>query len=121
MKNLIEGKSPNLVEGNFLYDWVYIEDIVKALCAIADKGINQKSYYIGHEKLYTFKEIANSVKNIINPNVVLNFGAYKDSINIDYSKINLSELRVDTGYFPDNDFEESIIRTSNWIKENFIF
>lgn len=116
ISNLLKGKSPDLVEGNFLYDWVYIEDIVKGLYAIAEKGKNQKSYYIGHEKLETFKEIALQVRDILNPDVKLKFGVYPDAMALDYNKVDRQELFCDTGYRVNSDFKESILKTAEWIK-----
>lgn len=117
LTNLLQGKSPDLVEGNFLYDWIYIEDIVEGLLAIGEKGLNQKTYYVGHENLLTFREIVENVRDIVNPNVELKLGVYSDTVNIDYERIDRTSLRKDTGFSPCSDFKESILNTVNWIKK----
>lgn len=118
MCSLLQGISPNLIEGNGLYDLVYIDDIVGAFLAVAEKGKNLKTYYVGHSKLKTFKELFTEIGQILNPNVKMNFGAYKDENLIDYSLINTNSLFEDTGYIFQSDFKESILKTSKWLKKN---
>lgn len=120
MISLLKGESPKLIEGNNLYDMVYIEDIVDAFIAIAEKGVSGRTYYIGHRVLKTFKEWMLEIRDIINPNVELKFGEYKDPLNLDYSYVDLDMLFNDTGFECSKDFREQIIETCDWIKDNLI-
>lgn len=117
-KSFIKGTPPKLVEGNFYYDLIYIDDIVDALIAIGNKGINQKNYYIGHRKLKKFKELVQEIKDIINPKIELKFGELKDSSVLDYSFIKLDELYEDTGYDIKSNFKKSILNTVEYLKNN---
>lgn len=117
MKNLLCGKDSNLVSSDTPYDLIYVDDVARMFVAMAEKGIDQKTYYIGHSRLSTFGELFNTIKDIINPQGVLNFGVYKDKTEIDYTLIRLDELEKDTGCFPVADFKESIVKTSSWLKE----
>ena len=114
---LNKGQSPKLVAGNNLYDIVDIRDIVRAFEAIGRLGKTQKRYYIGHRKLKTFRELMIQIRDIINKNVELKFGEYKDNQNIDYSMIDLNALYNDTGFECECDFEDSIKITSEWVKK----
>lgn len=116
ISKLMQGISPDLISGDSLYDLIYVDDIVKGLLSIAFKGKNLKSYYLGHENLLSFREIFSNVGKIINPNVKLNFGAYPDSSEIDYSKIDIKALKNDTGFFCSSDFESSILKTAQYLK-----
>lgn len=118
ISQLLNNESPKLVSGNSKYDLIYIDDIVDAFLTIYQKGINMKSYYIGHRSIKSFKEIFNNIRQIINPQITLQFGVYKDDTNIDYSLINVEELYIDTGWSAKSDFKESILKTAEWIKEN---
>lgn len=120
MINLLKGESPKLIEGNNLYDMVYIEDIVDAFIAIAEKGVSGRTYYIGHRVLKTFKEWMLGIRDIINPNVELKFGEYKDPLNLDYSYVDLDMLFNDTGFECSKGFRGQIIETCDWIKNNLI-
>ncbi|MBQ7214540.1 MAG: NAD-dependent epimerase/dehydratase family protein [Synergistaceae bacterium] len=85
IKNCYEGKPSRLIEGNNQYDIAHISDIARALYLIGEKGINMRSYYIGHRKLRTFREIVCNIRDVINPQAELRFGKYQDSLNLDYS------------------------------------
>lgn len=117
-KNLIEGTSPKLIEGNNLYDMIYIGDIVDAFIAIAEKGKTGRTYYIGHRKLKTFRQWIEDIRDIVAPNVKLKFGEYKDPLNMDYNCVDLDQLYNDTGFEANYDFEKTIKETYIWIKEN---
>lgn len=118
MKQLMEGLSPKLIEGNNLYDLVYIDDIAKALFFIGEKGKNFKRYYVGHRKLGIFKELMCSIRDIISPNIELQFGAYPDAPALNYDEIDLDDLYRDTGFECKADFKESILKTATWLKDN---
>lgn len=116
IKNLLNGQSPKLIEGNNDYDMVYIGDIVDAFVSIAEKGVNQRSYYIGHRKPAKFRTLMEEIRNVINPDVELLFGAYKDTSNVDYSLVDLDALYNDTGFECKADFRDSILKTAEWVK-----
>lgn len=117
INQLNKGISPNLIEGNCEYDMIYIDDIVSAFIAIGEKGKNQKSYYVGSRVIPNFKDLMNRIGNIINPDIKLNFGTYKDTMQLDYSKIDLDALYNDTGFECNADFEESILKTAKWLNK----
>lgn len=116
ISKLNKNEVPKLVTGNNKYDLIYIDDVVNAFISIGEKGINQKSYYVGHRKLKTFREIVTDIRNIINPNIELVFGEYKDNLDMDYSLIDLDALYNDTGFECKADFKESILKTAEWVK-----
>ena len=119
-KNLIEGTSPKLIEGNNLYDMIYIGDIVDAFIAIAERGKAGRTYYIGHRKLKTFRKWIEDIRDIVAPDVELKFGEYKDPLNMDYSCVDLDQLYNDTGFEANSNFEETIKETFEWIKKNLM-
>lgn len=118
IRSFLKKERPKLVEGNYLYDWIYIDDVAKGLIAVGDRGKNLRSYYLGHSDLTTFKEIIKKVRDILCPELDLIFGEYPDSSLIDYSRIEIKKLEKDTGFIPLSDFKESILKTAEWIKQN---
>ena len=118
--SLLKGQSPPLIDGNNLYDMVYVEDIIGALIAIAEKGVAGRSYYIGHRKLQTFRQWAEAIRDVVNPDVQLRFGEYKDPLNMDYSVIDTDLLFKDTGYECNSDFHETLLQTAEWMKRNLL-
>lgn len=116
MKNLLDNRPCQLIEGNNLYDMIYIDDIVRAFALIGEKGKHMKSYYIGHRQIGTFRELIENIAQILNPSCPLLFGAYPDvPSGVDYSKIDLNALYQDTGFECSADFRESILKTAHWL------
>ncbi len=117
ISKLSQGESLNLIEGNNLYDWTYIDDAVKGLIAVGFKGSSGKQYYIGSRVLPTFRKIIENVRDIICPEATLNFGTYNDKTFTDYSQFDLNALYIDTGFECKADFKESILKTAEWLIE----
>jgi nucleoside-diphosphate-sugar epimerase len=118
LRKFIRGEDLDLIAGENLYDMVYIGDVAGAFAAIAERGVNLKTYYIGHRKLRTFKEIVTEIRDIVNPMSALNFGAYPEEPQaISWNDAGLDDLFEDTGFACETDFRESILRTVAWIKE----
>lgn len=116
ISKLNNGEAPRLVPGNNLNDWLYIDDTTKLLFAIGDSGIHLKTYYVGHSRLVTLKEIITEVRDVINPDIRLNFGELQDEFATDYTYTNVDELYKDTNRKADCDFKESILKTAEWVK-----
>lgn len=118
MTNLLNNNESNLVPYDSPYDMIYVHDVADAFIAIGEKGVNQKTYYVGHPNLSTFGQIFDNIRNIINPNGVINYGVYPDTNAIEYSLIDLKGLYNDTGFEPKFDFKKSILITSEWLKNS---
>lgn len=118
ISKLLRGEEPKLVPGNNLYDIVYIDDIVSAMMVINEKGTDRQSYYVGHNDSRTFKDIFTEIGRIVNPTVKLRFGEFPEDNRIDYSLIDRALLTKETGWVPNAVFDESVIKTANWIRNN---
>ena len=116
IRALLEGRSPKLLQGEILYDWLYVDDAVSALLAISQHGKPNRSYYVGHDELHTFKELVTKTRDIIAPSVRLRFGEYPEGVRIDYSKVDLTALYRDTGFKCQADLCSSIKKTADWLK-----
>lgn len=117
IKTAMEKKTPVLVEGNYLFDFVYIDDAVEGVLSIYEKGKPYKPYYLGSRTLKTFKEYITALFQAVEPSISLEFGGYPDTSLIDYSKFDTEALYEDTGFVCQCDFKESIIKTKNWLEE----
>ena len=118
MEQLIRGESPKLIEGNIPYDMIYIDDIARAFYAIGERGVDLRSYYVGHRTLRTFREYLREIGNIVAPDVPLLFGAYPDdNSSRNYDLIDRDALYRDTGFVCTADFRESILKTAQWLRQ----
>lgn len=113
---LLLGQDLDLIEGNNAYDWIYIDDAVRGLVAVGERGHSGKQYYIGSRELPTFKEILTRVRDILCPEASLHFGKYDDKTYTDYSQFNLDDLYYDTGFECRTNFKENVLKTAEWTK-----
>lgn len=118
IKQLLNGDKPKLIEGNNLYDLIYIADVAAGLQAIGEAGVDFRNYYVGHRQLDSFKNIITKIRDNLAPNIELGFGEYPDAPAVDYSLIDLEALYRDTGFECQADFRESILKTAEWLKEH---
>ncbi|HEX3018068.1 MAG TPA: NAD(P)-dependent oxidoreductase [Caproicibacter sp.] len=118
IQQLTSGVRPKLIEGNNLYDLIYISDVAAGLSAIGQRGLNFKDYYLGHRKLKTFRDWMTGIRDILSPEAEMGFGEYPDAPAIDYDLIDLDAMYRNTGFECKVDFRESILKTARWLKEN---
>ncbi len=116
INKLINNEKPVLVEGEYKYDWFYIDNAVEALLAVEKQGVDFKSYYIGNKEITTLKEILINVGQILNPDMELEFGGFNDTTHADYTQIDTSALYEDTNYKEKVSFKEAILRTAEWVR-----
>lgn len=118
--NILEGKKvPVYGDGLYIRDWLYVEDHVKALDLILQKGKIGETYFVGGltedvSNLDVLKKILNIMgkdKSIIE--FVKDRPGHDRRYAIDWSKIN-HEL----GWKPKLSFDEALARTVQWYKDN---
>ena len=120
IKRSISGQQIDLIEGNNTFDMIYISEAVDGIIAVSEYGKPMESYYVGHEQVRTFKDVVNAINETLNNKCILKFGTYKDhGVSVDYSSIDRTKLRKDTGYTCSMSIQEGIQRTYNWISKNY--
>lgn len=116
IRNAKNGDPINLITGDNLFDMIYVDEAVGGMIAAADRGKNMESYYVGHHDLDTFKSIVLKMKKLLHSASELRFGTYPDpDYNIDYATIHRTKLYEHTGYICEADFEESLLKTKDWL------
>ena len=116
IRNSSLGLDINLITGNDYFDMIYIEEAIQGIIMVALYGKAYESYFVGHEPLYTFREIVERISNTLQNKMPLNFGAYPDpSYTFDYCSVDRSKLSRDTGYKCQYDLEKAIGNTKKWL------
>lgn len=116
LNKFIHGEAPKLVEGTAKNDWLYIDDAVRLIRAMGEHGLNMKTYYIGHTNLWTLREIITKARDIVAPEITLNFGEIPDSFITNYKYISTTALYEDTGVKAEHPFEDAMKKTAEWVK-----
>lgn len=117
IKKLLKGEKPSTTKLEQKWDYLHIEDLIKALVLLGEKGVCGKVYPIGSgvcRQMYEYIEI---IRDLINPDLPIGIGdlPYKNTV-IDNQIMDISELVTDTGFSPSYKFESGIIETINYFK-----
>lgn len=119
IKNSIQKNPIFLLDENTQIDMIYISDAVNALIKIAKKGKNFESYYVGHRKILTIKEIMKQISTVLCDDTLIEYGKYCDKNNtINYNQIDLDKLYKETGFECKVDFMNGFKKTKKWIMYN---
>ena len=110
--------SPNYTKAEQLWDYIYVEDVAKAFYLIGEKGINNSIYCIGSGKQRPLYEYIQEIRTNIDENIKLNIGFKEYSENqVMNLCADISNLTKDTGFIPETNFKDGIIKTINYYKE----
>lgn len=106
---LRNGGSPQFTKGEQLWDYLYSADAASALFMLAKKGHDGKIYVLGSGKTRKLKDYIEEMKDIIAPEVKLEFGAVPYRKNqVMYLCADTTELKRDIGWEAGKSFCEGI-------------
>jgi len=109
INELRAGRSPEFTKCEQIWDYLYNDDSARAFLAIGEKGVDGKTYPLGSGNKKILSEYLEIIKNIIAPNITLQFGKKEYYPHQPmYLCADISELSNDTGWKPEVSFEEGI-------------
>ncbi len=77
--SLLQQEIPELASGTREVDWIYVKDVVNGLLlAGLTAGIDGTTVELGSGQLATIREVAETLRDIINPEIQPRFGALAD-------------------------------------------
>ena len=114
---LINGETPSMTAGEQIWDYLYSGDAAEALYLMAVKGRNGVVYTLGGENARPLREFVEIIRNAINPEQTIDFGAVPYSANqVMHLEADCSALTADTGFIPHTDFRDGIQQTIDWAR-----
>ena len=133
--NCLEGKPlPVYGKGANVRDWLYVDDHVKALCLVNEKGVPGETYNVGGHNERTNLEVVKTVCAILDEarprsGIGALSGArprYEDLIEFVSDRpghdmryaIDPSKLMSELGWRPEENFESGIRKTVRWYLDN---
>ena len=117
IRKFLKGEHCSFSSGTQLYDFIYIDDAVKAFVLIGEKGNPRRTYYIGNESPRPLSEFLLELRDIVAPEADSGLGEIAQSglPSLSYDEFDLMALREDTGFETTVSFAEGIRRTRDWI------
>ncbi len=109
IKSLLNGERPSFTGLEQQWDYLYIDDLMKALYLLGLKGHGGLVYPIGSGEHRQMREYVEIIRDSINPAFPLGIGdkPYKNKV-IDNQILDVTALKNDTGFKADYSFEEGI-------------
>ena len=109
IKSLLKGEHPSFTGLEQQWDYLYIDDLMKALYLLGLKGHGGVVYPVGSGEHRQMREYVEIVRESINHALPLGIGdkPYKNKV-IDNQILDITALKNDTGFKADYTFEEGI-------------
>jgi len=117
--NLLDDQ-PVPIYGNGLNirDWLHVSDHCRAINNLLENGIPGEIYNIGGGTEKTNLEIVQIIMAVLNKNKdSIEFVNDRKGHDFRYS-VNFNKIQKDCGYNPIKSFENAIVETVNWYKDN---
>lgn len=119
IRKLLNGEHCAFSAGEQIYDFIYIDDAAKTFVAIGDKGVSNRTYYIGSQNPKPLKEFLCELRDQVDSNIEIGLGEIPfNGVSLTYNEFNVHAVKEDTGFVPTVSFAEGIQNTIEWIKEN---
>ena len=124
--NALDSKPlPIYGKGDNVRDWLYVEDHVKALIKVAERGRVGHTYNIGGKNEYTNLQVVEIICNYLD-NIKPKKNSFSEQIifvddrpghDLRYA-IDASKIENELGWKAEENFETGILKTINWYLEN---
>ena len=115
---ILRNETPQFTKGEQQWDFLYAEDLARALYLLGEKGVANSVYCVGSGQTKLIREYIELLKNKINPDLSLSFGGqpYRNNQVMNLCA-DIDNLTKDTGFLPEISFEVGIARTIDWFKQ----
>ena len=118
LKRILHNKPLEFSSGTQRYDFIHIEDAVKAMIAVAERGKAFHSYMLGSGKAAPLRSFIETIGRETAPERELCFGSVPyTGVQLEDSVFSIETLTKDTGFVPEIPFEDGIRRTMAWLRE----
>lgn len=105
IRELKAGRSPELTKCEQTWDYLHCDDAARAFFAVAEKGVDGKTYPLGSGKDRPLSEYVAAIRDAVNPAIKLEFGKkpYYPHQPM-FLVADVGELEKDTGWKPEVEF-----------------
>ena len=118
---LLKKERLDFTKGDQIWDYIYSKDAAKAFRLVAERGKDGSIYCFGSGKPRRLKEFITVIRDNIDKDAFLNFGALEYYPNqVMHLEPDIGNLIMDTGFDPNYSFEEGIKETIDWVKRSWI-
>jgi UDP-glucose 4-epimerase len=119
MLSLLRSERPRLTGGEQLWDYVYVEDVARAIAAVTLSSDASNVFNLGSGQVASIRSIAEQIRDRIDPKLPLDFGAipYRPD-QVMHLEADVRRLRRATGWRPQTTLDTGLARTLEWYREH---
>jgi UDP-glucose 4-epimerase len=115
ISSLLDAQRPSLTEGLQLWDFLYIDDAVRAFMLLASTPSAEGLFNLGSGQPVSIREVVESIRDQIDPALELGFGEVPYGPNqVMHLQPDVSRLQTATGWHPEVELTDGIRRTVEW-------
>jgi nucleoside-diphosphate-sugar epimerase len=118
MISLARKDSPPLSEGLQKWDYLYVEDLARAVTACLATPQTQGVFNLGSGQAVPIRRIAEQVRDLCAPGLELKFGSLPRPGRAMHLQADISKLREATGWAPSTDLNVGLKSTFDWYERN---
>lgn len=119
LRSLLRGQSPALASGRRPVDWVHVDDVVEAIIAAAEHVETRgETLDVGSARMTTVREVVESLRDLVDPSLTLNFGALSDRPLEGARRAEISRTEERIGWKPRMTLEAGLRETAEWFRRN---
>lgn len=117
IRQFLSGNRPKVTAGEQLWDYLYVEDAVKAIVGLAASGDAAGIFNLGSGSPRPLKSVVSLIRDLIDPQLEIGFGEIPYAPDqVMHLEADISRLRSATGWEPETSLEEGLRRTVEWFK-----
>ena len=111
--------------GKLIRDYIYVDDVANAYFLLMRKMASTKEnlriYNVGSKENFTVIEFVKLMTKKINGKEIFPIIKNNSKIEIYRQKLNYQKIKNDLNWYPKSRFNESLIKTIRWYKDNLSF
>lgn len=119
INQLLNDQVPKLTKGEQLWDFLYVQDAVRAIIAVLNSSRATGIYNLGSGSAPSLRSTIEIIRNLVNPDLSLGFGdvAYRPD-QVMHLEADISSLTQDTGWVPEVKLDQGLAQTVDWYRSN---
>jgi nucleoside-diphosphate-sugar epimerase len=110
----LSGRRPALTLGEQVWDYIYVDDVSEALCAVLETEANG-TYNLSSGTATTLRSVVESIRDMVDPRLPIGFGdvPYRHD-QVMFLEADISRLHTATGWQPRTSLAEGLAQTVTW-------
>lgn len=118
VRKCMRGETPQFTSGSQNYDFVYIDDVARAIRLIGENGRAFHEYLIGSSNARPLKSFLMEMREAIAPDMEFQYGSVPfTGVDLPMSAFDCEQTQNDTGFRAEISFAEGCRKTLAWWRE----